>query len=168
MARRKQQSRRSFKRTVLSVLFAVIMLPLMLLGLLLYLPSLLGTYIFVWTLWLTRGKDILFVYSDSPIWQEYMTTEILPRVRSRAIVLNWSERNKWSWWWLRVQAFRLFGGNREFNPMVVWFRPFRRAQTFRFLRPFEDWKHGYKEPVERLTQGMLSALSVEDNRTRQI
>ena len=55
-------------------------------------------YLLVWTLWLPRGKDILFVYSDSPIWRDYMTSEVLPLVHERAVVLNWSERKKWERW----------------------------------------------------------------------
>ena len=37
-------------------------------------------YLLVWALWLPKGKDVLLVYSDSPIWHEYMTTQILPLV----------------------------------------------------------------------------------------
>jgi hypothetical protein len=53
-------------------------------------------YLLVWALWLPRGKDVLLVYWDSPIWHEYVTTQILPLVQDRAVVLNWSERKKWS------------------------------------------------------------------------
>jgi hypothetical protein len=115
-------------------------------------------YLLVWLLWLPKGKDILFVYSDSPIWQEYMTTEILPLVERRAVVLNWSERGKWALWSLGVSVLHHFGGGRDFNPLVVLFRPLRRAKTFRFWSAFKDWKRGYREPVERLRQELLSAL----------
>jgi hypothetical protein len=115
-------------------------------------------YLLVWLLWLPKGKDILFVYSDSPIWHEYMTTEILPLVERRAVVLNWSERSKWPLWSLGVSVFHRFGGGRDFNPLVVLFRPLRPARIFRFWQAFKDWKHGYREPVERLRQELLSAL----------
>ena len=55
-------------------------------------------------------------------------------------------------------VFRHFGGHREFNPLVVLFRPFRLAKVFRFWLAFKDWKHGYREPVERLRQDLLVAL----------
>jgi hypothetical protein len=115
-------------------------------------------YLLVWLLWLPRGKDILFVYSDSPIWREYMMTQILPLLERRAVVLNWSERSKWPLWSLEVSVFHRFGGGRDFNPLVVLFRPLRRARTFRFWPAFKDWKHGYREPVERLRQELRSAL----------
>jgi hypothetical protein len=112
----------------------------------------------VWLLWLPQGKDVLFVYSESPTWHEYMTTQILPLVQKRAIVLNWSERGKWTRWSFRVHVFHCFGGVHEFNPLVVLFRPFRRARAFRFWLPFKDWKRGYKEPVARLREELFSVL----------
>ena len=115
-------------------------------------------YLLVWALWLPRGKDVLFVYSDSPIWHEYMTTQVLPLVQERAVVLNWSERKKWPRWSLGVAVFHHFGGSSDFNPLVVLFHPLRLARMFRFWSAFKDWKRGYKEPVERLTQELLACL----------
>lgn len=115
-------------------------------------------HLLVWALWLPRGKDILFVYSDSPIWHEYMETQILPLVQERAIVLNWSERKKWSRLSLGVAVFRHFGGDGDFSPLVVLFQPLRSARLFRFWSAFKDWKRGYKEPVERLRQELFASL----------
>jgi hypothetical protein len=141
---------------VLLILTVAVPLALITIGLsLLYRGAL---YLLVCGLWLPKGKDILFVYSDSPIWYEYMTTEILPLVERRAVVLNWSERRKWPRWSLGVELFRRFGGTRDFNPLVVLFRPLQRARIFRFWPAFKDWKRGYREPVERLRQELLSAL----------
>jgi hypothetical protein len=142
----------------LVVLIVTVALPLAVVTLGLALLYRGALYLLVWLLWLPKGKDILFVYSDSPIWRDYMTTEILPLVERRAVVLNWSERSKWPLWSLGVSVFHRFGGGRDFNPLVVLFRPFRRARTFRFWPAFKDWKHGYREPVERLQQELLSAL----------
>jgi len=115
-------------------------------------------YILVWALWLPKGKDVLLVYSESPIWHEYMTTQILPLVQQRAVVLNWSERKKWPHWSFAAALFHHFGGAGDFNPMVVLFKPLRRANVYRFWSAFKDWKRGYKEPVERLTQELVSSL----------
>lgn len=115
-------------------------------------------YLLVWALWLPRGKDVLFVYSDSPIWHEYMTTQVLPLVQERAVVLNWSERKKWSRSSLGVAVFHHFGGAGDFNPLVVLFQPLRLARMLRFWSAFKDWKRGYKEPVERLRQELFARL----------
>jgi hypothetical protein len=109
-------------------------------------------------LWLPKGKDVLLVYSDSPIWHEYMTTQVLPLVEERAVVLNWSERKKWSHWSLAAAVFHHFGGADDFNPLVLLFKPLRRANIYRFWSAFKDWKRGYKEPVECLTQELVASL----------
>jgi hypothetical protein len=148
-------------KKLLGTALVVLLFPIILLALVTFSLSRLyrGTlYLLVWLLWLPKGKDILFVYSDSPIWHEYMTTEILPLVERRAVVLNWSERSRWPLWSLGVSVFRRFGGGRDFNPLVVLFRPLRRARTFRFWQAFKHWKRGHREPVERLRQELLSAL----------
>lgn len=133
-------------------------LPLALFVFVLYLLYRGALYMLVWVLWLPKGKDVLFVYSDSPIWREYMTTQVLPLVQKRAVVLNWSERKTWSKRTLGPAVFRHFGGAREFNPLLVVFRPLRRARVFRFWEAFKDWKRGYTEPVERLRQDIAAVL----------
>lgn len=160
MSREKEAFARRLRKAALVVLLLPFVLPLALVTVafsLLYSGTL---YLLVWLVWLPKGKDLLFVCSDSPTWREYMTTEILPLVERRAVVLNWSERSKWRQWSLGVAVFRGFGGSRDFNPLVVLFRPLHRATTFRFWRPFQDWKRGYREPVERMRQELLSALDV--------
>ena len=100
----------------------------------------------VWLWWWPQGRDVLFVYSDSPVWSDYIEASILPSIRQRAIIMNWSERRKWPAG-LAWAAFRYFGGAREFNPLAVVFRPF--AQVFRFWQPFHAWKHGRGDLLER-------------------
>jgi hypothetical protein len=42
-------------------------------------------HLLVWVFWLPRGQDVLFVYSDSPVWHDYIEAEILPNIRRRAV-----------------------------------------------------------------------------------
>jgi hypothetical protein len=112
----------------------------------------------VWSWWTPRGIDVLLVYSNSPIWQEYFETEIRPRLGARAVVLNWSERKQWRAG-LASMAFRFFGGSKEFNPLAVVFRPFRRARVFRFWAPLKAQKHGDAEPLERLEVELFNLLA---------
>lgn len=139
---------------VLALVLAPVWLPLVIVFLLLLaigIPlSYSLVYGFVWSVWGFRDKDTLFVYSDSPIWRDYMLSEILPLVERRAVVLNWSERSKWKRWSLPVLAFRFFGGQKAFNPLVLVFRPFRRVQKYRFWPAFREWKQGNKRALEEL------------------
>lgn len=115
-------------------------------------------YLLVWFFWLPKGKDILYVSSESPVWGQYMASEILPLVSDRAIALNWSERAKWSNWSFRVRVFKCFAGYRNFNPVVIVFRPLRRAKVFRFYEAFRDWKHGRTFGIERLRQDLSAYI----------
>jgi hypothetical protein len=149
---------RRIGEAALIVVMLPILLPLLAFVLLLYGTHRIALYTLIWLLWLPGGKDVLVVYSDSPIWHDYMTTQIVPLVEKRAVILNWSERNKWPKWSLPTQVFRSFGSDREFNPMVAVFRPFRRAKLFRFWAAFKDTKRGYNEPVDRLRNELLLTL----------
>lgn len=118
-------------------------------------------YFAIWTTWFPRGKDTLFVYSNSPVWESYMLEHVLPPIKDRAIVINWSDRKQWKNWSLAIRAFHYFGSQRAFNPLVVILRPFRPARKFRFWPAFKEWKHGNQEPVEELRKEIFHTLRVE-------
>jgi len=158
MMRQKGSFSQRFKNTALLVLILPFILPLALIGLILHLLFRAVLYLLVWSLWLPKGKDILLVFSQSPVWHEYMVTHVLPLIEQRAIVLNWSERSNWKRWSLAVAVFRNFGGSREYNPMILLFRPLHAVRTFRFWYAFKDWKHGDSESVSRVRDDLLSAL----------
>ena len=73
-------------------------------------------------------------------------------------MLNWSERKKWKFS-LATLAFRHFGGDREFNPMGLIFRPFRWVKTFRFFKPFRDLKHGKPDALQKMEAEFFAALN---------
>lgn len=126
-------------------------LPVVLGVLVLFVISTVSLHVCIWLLWCTRGRDILFVYSDSPVWHDYVEQRFLPLLGDRAVVLNWSERSRWRFSpTLARAAFYYFGGRREFNPLAVVFSPLRRSRVFRFWQPFRDFKHGRPEPLQRL------------------
>lgn len=110
MARRKQPFRRRLGNALLVVILLPFILPLALTALALYILHRIALYMLIWLLWLPKGKNILLVYSDSPIWHDYRVTQVLPLVQEQAVVLNWSERNKWPRWSFRVHMFHWFGG----------------------------------------------------------
>lgn len=147
--------------STLQVLLAAIVLigvsPLILLALMLYLVAGMLLHVAAWCVWCTGGRNVLLVYSNSPIWQSYVEEQLLPRLGHRVVVLNWSQRREWRRT-LSVAAFRFFGGSREYNPMAVVFRPFRLARCFRFYKPFREFKHGKPEAVEELTDQLFALL----------
>jgi hypothetical protein len=158
MSREPESTGRKVARVAFIALLLPIILPLAVVGLVLSFLNKVVVYLLVWVWWLPRGKDVLYVSSDSPIWKEYMETEVLPLVAQRAIVLSWSARSKWLRWSFAVRVFRTFGRGRDFNPMVVLFRPFHRARIFRFLPAFQGQKHGNTASIEQLHRDLMQAL----------
>jgi hypothetical protein len=139
----------------LITLLLIILSPLLMIPVLLY--FLWGGILYL-TIWLTAKKPfVVFVYSDSPTWKDYIEREFLPDLRNRAVILNWSERKHWKNS-LAVLAFRYFGGFRNFNPMGMIFRPLRFVETYRFFEAFKEFKHGNHKDVEKLKKELFEAI----------
>jgi len=121
-------------------------------------------HILIWTFWCLRGRDILFVYSDSPIWHDYVEQRLLPPIRHRAVVLNWSRRKRWRISLARA-AFHHFAGYREFNPLALVFRPLRRTRKFRFWQPFRDFRHGRPQALRKMEKDLFELIRVPYDET---
>lgn len=148
---------------VLGVILAPVILALLLGVLLLFLVSTVSLHIIIWGWWCLRGRDILFVYSNCPIWRDYVEQRILPHLGERAVMLNWSERKRWRFSLAKI-AFYHFAGYRQFNPLGVMFRPCRRSKVFRFWQPFRDFKNGYPEALHKMESDSLGLC--RDNHPR--
>jgi hypothetical protein len=135
----------------------VVFLPLSLLGVVLWLIAAVLLLLVVWTSWWPRGRYALVVFSNSPIWQEYFETRVLPAIGDRGMVLNWSDRRRWKHS-LPVALFRFFGGTRNFNPLAIVFVPFRWPRRFCFYPAFHAFKRGRPEEVERIRHEFLQVL----------
>jgi hypothetical protein len=138
-----------------------VILVLGILAIALFVVSSISLRIVIWFWWCLRGRDILFVYSDSPIWHDYIEQKILPHLGDRAVVLNWSERKRWRFSLARL-VFHHFGGRRQFNPLGVVFRPFGRTYKFRFWKPFQDFKHGKPEALHKMEAEFFNLIGVQN------
>jgi hypothetical protein len=143
-----------------AVPLVVLVLPITIIALMLWLLYSLGLYLAIWACWGSRGRNLLFVYSDSPHWKDYIESEILPHIRDRAMILNWSDRNEWiGKWALGPMAFRHFGGDKEFNPIALYFRPFAIHRTYRFWEPIRRWrKNGDRNDLDALLARLYADL----------
>ena len=158
MSRTERPFRRRLVNAAAVVVLLPLLLPLVLLTVTLALLHRATLWLLVQLVWLPRGKNVLLVYSDSPIWRDYMMNEIVPLVHERAVLMNWSERRRWRWWSLPANLFRSYGRGRDYNPMVLLFRPMGRTKVFRFRSAFQDQKRGYPEPLGRIRQDLFVAL----------
>jgi hypothetical protein len=105
------------------------------------------------------GRIVLFIYSDSPNWKDYVETNILPRLEPHVVTLNWSQRQDWQ----RRKPFeaRLFqhwAGETEFNPMALVFAPTGSVRDVRFWQAFRDFKHGKDRSLKQAEQLLFSEV----------
>ena len=104
------------------------------------------------------ARPVLLVYSNSPHWQTYIEANWLPRLGSHAVVLNWSHRSTWGPDGSpESRLFRNLGGDREFNPLIVYLPRGRKTQVIRFWKAFRDFKHG-KDVKLRQAEAELFAI----------
>lgn len=78
-------------QAALIIPFVPVIIAVAAIALVFFVVSTICLHIAIWTWWCLRGRDILFVYSDSPIWRDYIEQRVLPCLGERAIVLNWSQ-----------------------------------------------------------------------------
>jgi hypothetical protein len=148
----------------LNTLLLVLLIPYIIVALLIGILWRMVLYLAVWIAWGSHKRYVLFVYSDSLIWKEYIENEILPHIQDRAVFLNWSERKTWRHISLAVLVFRHFGGHRNFNPMAVVFRPFKLVKEIRFYEAFREFKEGDPERVEKLKAELFETIGVKSVR----
>ena len=149
--------RQDLPSRALLVFLLLLFSPILLAGVLIYL--LWGAILYA-AIWLTRKQLVVFVYSDSPTWKEYIESEILPYIQDRAVILNWSERRKWKNS-LVALAFRYFSGYRAYNPIGLVFYPLHLVKTYRFFEAFKEFKHGNPEKVEEIKEELFRTLRVQ-------
>ena len=107
----------------------------------------------------SKGKHILFVYSESPNWQEYIENNIVPRIETKAAFLNWSRRSEWRKRKpLEAKALFRWGGDTEFNPMAIVFASKWQVKTVRFHQAFKDHKHGKNKLLEEKEEELYAYL----------
>jgi len=164
----RREAPRGLLQKLLTGLFLILLLPVVIVLIPAYFVYSGFLYLAVFAVWLPRGKDVLFIYSDSPHWKEHIESNVLPSLQGRAVVLNWSERSVWGkrWFSLAVVCFRHFSGTREFNPMAVVFRRFRRAKVFRFWQAFQDHKHGTSSSLQEIERAFFQYLQSADQVTK--
>lgn len=100
--------------------------------------------------WKSQNKYILFIYSESPNWSQYIEENIVPKIHKNTVFLNWSKRSEWDIREpLEAKILRHWGGEFEFNPIAIVFTPKGNVKTVRFLQAFKDLKYGKKDLLLR-------------------
>ena len=88
----------------------------------------------------TSGRDLLIVYSASPVWGHYIEDRWLARWSERAVVLNRSSPE----WHHEPEAelWRRMAGRTEHTPVAIVVPRKGHPEVVRFYSAFRDYKHG--------------------------
>lgn len=154
----KVQRQRWFANHIAPWLVLLVLIPLLPVALVVGLGYLTWSAALYACVWLRHPSWVVFVYSDSPKWKDHIEEHILPTLPPGSVVLNWSQRKRWSRLSLAVQTFRRFGGSREFCPIGIIFQRGRRTQQFRFFEPFQLARRGNLSALETLQESFTSAV----------
>jgi len=115
-----------------------------------------------------KGKRILFVYSDSSNWKDYIETNILPRIEAHSIILNWSKRREWgSRMELETKLFNQLAGPGEFVPVAILFSPIGKATAFRLWQFSENPKRGKVKVSKEAEQAFFETVKQLPSRGRE-
>src|SRR5882762_1515407 len=110
----KTKSNSTVSRTplvILLVITASLWLVLAAVAILAHVVRQVGLYAIVWFWWVgLASRRVLFVYSDSPNWKDYIEQVILSRLPENSVVLNWSQRRQWPRLGISIWLFRAFAG----------------------------------------------------------
>ena len=107
----------------------------------------------------SQGRFVLFVYSNSPNWKDYIESKILPRIDEHAVTLNWSERKKWKTQSpFEARVFRRWAGESEFNPIAIVLPPNGKVKVVRFWQAFKDYKHGRDHTLKRAEEELFKEV----------
>jgi len=110
-----------------------------------------------------KGKIILFVYSDSSNWKDYIETNILPRIEAHSIILNWSKRREWgSGKQLETKLFNQWAGPGPFVPVAILFSRTGKVRTFRLWKLSEDPKRGKEKISKEAEQALFETVKQFD------
>lgn len=152
----------------IAVALAVFILPFIVLIILAVRLQLVLVLIAVRLMWIPKGKYLLVVHSESPVWSPYLKGHLIPETSAHAVLLNWSERKSWSRAQLSTQVFDAIVGSREHTPSVVLFDPWWKPKVYRFWKPFKAYKRGDTKLVQNLADQLnndLDALVTRVNKS---
>ena len=106
-----------------------------------------------------KGKVILFAYSDSPNWKDYIETKILPSLEGCSVILNWSKRREWeSSMQFEERLLNQWAGSGEFTPTAIFFPLMGKVRVFRLFQPSNNPKHGKDKVSKEAEQSLLVAV----------
>lgn len=125
--------------------------------------------------WLPKHKFILFVYSDNEFWKKYAEENIIPKIASNAVILNWSHRKDWinsntleanlfrnfQWGRKRIWQQNIRMGGQDYNHLAIIFKPWSKPKIINFWNGFKDYEFGKEEKLKAAERELYSYIDNE-------
>lgn len=89
-----------------------------------------------------RDKFILFTYSESENWSEYIEENIIPKISSHAVIINRTKQQNWKEEYALERKALEASAGLEVNPIALIFRNGFRMRKVALFEAFRDLKHG--------------------------
>ncbi len=106
-----------------------------------------------------KGKFILFVYSDSSNWRDYVEAKILPSIEARSIILNWSKRREWEpRMSFEANLFNQWAGSGEFTPTAIVLPLIGKVTIIRLWQPSAHTKPKKERVSKEAEEALFSAI----------
>tara|TARA_R110002072_G_scaffold95501_1_gene210577 strand:+ start:977 stop:1450 length:474 start_codon:yes stop_codon:yes gene_type:complete len=103
---------------------------------------------------------ILFTYSESENWTDYIEQKIIPRIAAHAQIINRSQQKDWKSRYPTERRALESWGNLNINPVAIVFRPWKPAKVIAFYEAFRDLKHGKESTINAKTEELFQWLPV--------
>ncbi len=114
-----------------------------------------------------KGKSVLFVYSDSSNWKDYVEAKILPRIGTRAIILNWSKRREWEpRMSFETKLFNHWAGSSDFTPTAIVLPLTGKVKVIRLWQPYKQAKTGKDSVSKKAEDALYATMDQLDRHSR--
>lgn len=110
--------------------------------------------------WFPQGKYIFFLYSNSEKWKVYFEKQIIPKLHNKAVVWNWSARQKdgWNENLLEAKILRQFRPIGYFYPMAIVFLLSGEVKVFSFYYQYIKMLKSQADEYNRLEKKFFDTV----------
>jgi len=105
-----------------------------------------------------RSARVILVYSNSVKWKSEIETQIIPNLPPDSKIFNISKPDPGLSKNFDYYQYSYWAGRKEYCPIVILRRPFRKPILFRFYKAFRKASGGNGSELQVLIQTLLSSL----------
>lgn len=111
--------------------------------------------------WFANGKYVFFLYSDSKKWKTYFEEKLIPKIKQKAVVWNWSTRimDGWQKDILEAKILSAFRPAGYFYPMAIVFLPNGEVKIFQFYTAYVAMIKSGQNEYDKMEKEFLTLVN---------